>query len=380
MDLVKLRHEIDQIDNELIRLFTRRMDIVFDVAKYKQATGMAVFDRSREREILSRIAEAAGAKYENYAKLLYSAIFEMSRSYQNQMLTQPTQLVEDIRAAIERTPKTFPAKAKVACQGVEGAYSQQAADRLFSLADIKYVNSFEDVFRAVQSGECSYGMLPVENSTAGTVTLVYDLMKRYRFYIVHTVKYKIEHSLLAKKSVKFEDIREIVSHEQALSQCSEFFKAHPEIKATVFENTATAAKYVAESGRVDIAAIASPDCMQLYGLTNLGEKVQNSDHNYTRFICISKQMEIYPGANKISLMLTVAHKPGSLYSMIARFASLGMNLTKLESRPIPGKDFEFMFYFDVETSIYSPETVALLGQLDSELDTFVFLGSYCEIV
>lgn len=380
MDLTKLRQEIDGIDNSLIELFIRRMDIVLGVAKYKKENGINVLDRSRERDILSRVAQIAGPKYENYARLLFSTLFEMSRSYQNQILTEPTPLVDEIRTAIECTPNTFPTKAKVACQGVEGAYSQQACDRLFQLADIKFVQNFEDVFKAVQSGDCSYGILPVENSTAGTVSLVYDLMKRYNFYIVRVVKFKIEHSLLAKKGVKFEAIKEIVSHEQALSQCSEFLKAHPHIKATVFENTATAAKFVAESDRKDIAAIASPNCMALYGLAKLDDKVQNSDHNYTRFICISKHMEIYPGANKISLMLPVAHKPGSLYSMIARFASLGMNLTKLESRPIPGKDFEFMFYFDVETSIYSPETTALLGQLDSEIDTFVFLGSYCEIV
>jgi len=170
-----------------------------------------------------------------------------------------------------------------------------------------------------------------------------------------------------------------VSHEQAIGQCSEFLREHKDIKITVCENTAMAAQMVANSDRTDLAAISSKNCADLYGLTVLNSSIQNSEINYTRFICISKELEIYPGADKISLMLTLPHCPGSLYTTIAKFAALGLNLTKLESRPIPGKDFEFMFYFDFEASIYSEEVIRLLCDLEAGPDQFEFLGSYSEI-
>ncbi len=378
MDLSYLRKEIDQIDDELARLFARRMDTVLKVAEYKKQSGTSVLDTGREREIINRVAGIVGPEYAGYARQLYATLFDLSRSYQNQKLAEQTSVIEKIRFAQQNTPKLFPTKAVVACQGVEGAYSQQACDKLFPIADVMYCSRFEGVFQAVHSGICQYGILPIENSSAGSVTAVYDLMRKYHFYIVRSVRLKIDHALLANDGASLHTIREIVSHEQALSQCSEYLRSNPEIKVTVYENTATAAKYVSESGRNDIAAISSPNCAQLYGLKRLDADVQNTDHNYTRFICISKSLEIYPGANRISMMLTTAHKPGSLYAVVARFASLGINLHKLESRPIPGSDFEFMFYFDIDASVESQETIALLAHLEKDLQMFVFLGNYSE--
>jgi len=235
-----------------------------------------------------------------------------------------------------------------------------ACDRIFSLPNILYFRHFEGVFQAVQNGLCRYGILPIENSSYGSVTKVYDLMKKYDFHIAKSLKMLISHALLAKPETRMETITEIVSHEQAIGQCSEFLREHKDIKITVCENTAMAAQMVANSDRTDLAAISSKNCADLYGLTVLNSSIQNSEINYTRFICISKELEIYPGADKISLMLTLPHCPGSLYTTIAKFAALGLNLTKLESRPIPGKDFEFMFYFDFEASIYSEEVIRLL--------------------
>jgi len=315
-----------------------------------------------------------------YAKILFTTLLDLSRSYQNQALTGETHLIREIRTASADMERYFPKKARVACQGVEGAYSQQACDKLFSIPDVLYFGQFEGVFQAVESGLCQYGILPIENSSAGSVTAVYDLMKKYHFYIVRSVKLKIDHMLLGNPGASIATIKEVVSHEQALSQCSAFFKKNPNIKATVFANTAGAARYVAESGRTDIAAIASENCAWLYGLKPIAENVQDTDHNYTRFICISKTLEIYPGANRISLVLTTPHKPGSLYAQVAKFAALGLNLTKLESRPIPGKDFEFMFYFDMEASIYAKDTLLLISRLEKDLQNFAFLGSYTEIV
>ena len=268
----------------------------------------------------------------------------------------------------------------MAVQGVEGAYSQQACDKLFALPSILYFNQFEGVFQAVEKGLCPYGILPIENSSAGSVTQVYDLMKKYNFHIVRSIKLKVDHALLTNPGATLSDIKEVCSHSQGLNQCTRFLKEHPEIKITVMENTAAAARYVAESGRKDIAAISSLNCARLYGLTPILENFQDSDHNYTRFICIGKNLEIFPGSDKISLMLTLPHEPGSLHGLIARFAALGLNLTKLESRPIPGKDFEFMFYFDLETSVYSDEFIRMVDDLSAICEEFQYLGSYSEVI
>lgn len=379
MDIQKLREEINQIDTQLVELFIKRMDTAANIAKYKLENQLPVFDSRRERDVLNRIAELAGEKMEPYTNRLFNTLFDLSRAYQNQLIPHNSQLAQEIQAAACEVTQPFPSKAKVACQGTEGSYSQEAGDKLFSLPRLMFFNDFEAVFQSVEKGLCEYGILPVENSLAGTVIPVYDLMEKYKFYIVRSIRLRINHTLLAKKGVALGDIQEIVSHEQAIRQCSEYLKAHPHIKVTYFSNTAAAAKYVADSGRTDLAAISSEACAKLYDLTVLSDHIQNRDNNYTRFICIAKTLQIYPGANKISLMLALPHKPGSLYTLLAKFSALGLNLTKLESRPMTGKDFEFLFYFDFEASAYSPETVNLLSELDSSLDKFIFLGSYSEV-
>jgi chorismate mutase/prephenate dehydratase len=241
-----------------------------------------------------------------------------------------------------------------------------------------YINTFDGVFSAVEKNLCQYGILPIENSLHGSVTSIYDLMYKYRFFIVRSVKLKINHVLLAKPGVKLSDVRKIYSHEQALAQCSEFLK-NQNVAIEPCENTATAAKMIKESESNDIAAISSIQCADLYNLDVLSEDIQNSDNNYTRFICISKRLEIYPGARKISLMVTTPHTPGSLYKLIAKFATRGINITKLESRPIPNKDFEFMFYFDLDIQVYDEAVFNLFSQLEGENEKFMFLGCYTEL-
>jgi chorismate mutase/prephenate dehydratase len=376
MDLKDLRKEIDGIDDEILKLFIKRMETVEKVTQVKKEQNLPVLNSSREREILNRIADATPDKFDVYSRVLFSTMFELSRSFQSG-LTAESGLEKIIKDGM--TNNEFPSRAMVACQGVEGAYSQLATDKLFSLANILYFRHFEGVFSAVEKGLCKYGILPIENSSYGSVNEVYDLMRNHKFYIVRTIKLHISHVLLAKKGVKLENIKEIFSHEQAIGQCSEFLRKHPEIKITVCENTAVAAKTVAESDRTDIAAISSANCVNLYGLSVIGDRVQNSDNNYTRFICISKEPEIYAGANKISFMLTLPHKPGALYSLMSKFNSLGINLSKLESRPILGSDFEFMFYFDLDASVANEKVVKLLCDLDSAPELFVFLGAYSEV-
>ena len=242
-----------------------------------------------------------------------------------------------------------------------------------------FFKNFEGVFAAVDRGLCKYGVLPIENSNAGSVNEVYDLMNKYNFYITRSIKLWISHSLLVNEGAKLENIKEIFSHRQAIEQCSDFLSGLDGVKVTVCENTAAAAKKVRESKRTDVAAIGSKDCAEIYSLSELDSNIQNSDNNYTRFICISKNIEIYAGADKTSIVLVLPHKPGSLYNAISRFAALGLNLTKLESRPIEGSNFEFMFYFDVDASVYSPQLRTLISQLENDCEKFVYLGSYSEV-
>ena len=380
MDLQEARNSISRIDEELTSLFVKRMELSKEIAAYKKDNHMAVFDRSREREVVNHVCDLAGKDFESYIRVLYGTLLDVSRSYQRQLIGASSSLKERVQEAIRNTDPVFPSRAVVACQGVEGAYSQNACDKLFSLPNIMYFNSFSGVFQAVESGLCRYGILPIENSTAGSVNEVYDLMKKHNFYIVRSIKLRIDHNLLAKKGTKLSDIKEIYSHQQALDQCSEFLKGLKGVKITVCENTAVAAKFVAESERNDVAAISSKNCAELYSLSVLSNTVQNNDNNYTRFICISKSLEIYPGADKVSMMFSIAHKPGALYNVVSRFSTLGLNLTKLESRPMPGKDFEFLFYFDLNASIYDEKVPELLGEFDDEFDQFTFLGSYSEMI
>lgn len=377
MDLKDYRTQLDAIDDQMASLFKQRMEIVRQVADYKKETNTPVMASGREREILYRVTGLCGEELEEYTKILYSTILELSRDFQeNRLSTGESALVSEILAAAEKTGE-FPKRAIVACQGTEGAYSQIACDKLFPVSQILYCNRFDGVFRAVEAGMCRYGVLPIENSSAGSVTEVYDLMERYNCKIVRSLKLKVEHCLLARPGVQLKDVKEVVAHEQALNQCSEFLKSSG-AKVTVFSNNAAAAKYVSESDRTDIAAIASVNCAGLYGLSVLSDHVANSDHNYTRFICISKQLEVYEGAGKITFVASASHRPGSLYSLIAKFATRGLNICKLESRPIPGKDFEFRFYFDVEASVWSKDTQTILSQLEKE-EFFTFLGAYSEV-
>ena len=380
MDLTEIRQEIDGIDQELVRLFCARMNLSAQVADYKKANNLPIFVPARERAILQKVAQMAGSEMENYTRVLYSMLFELSRSYQSKRNGEISPLYQTISQAIEHTPKLFPQSPIVACQGVEGAYSQIACEKIFKSPLIMYFKSFGAVFNAIEQGMCQYGILPIENSTAGSVTKVYDLMIRHNFSIVRTFRLKIDHNLLANPGAALSDIKTIYSHEQAISQCSDFLHSLPGVNVVPVENTALASEMVAKSGSKEVAALSSRSCAELYGLQCLAASVQDKGNNRTRFICISKNLEIYPGADKTSIMMVTPHKPGALYKVLARLYTLGINVTKLESRPIPDREFEFMFYFDLETSIYSEEYVQLMCELDELCEEFKYLGSYTEVV
>ena len=379
MELSDYRQEIDRIDGQLVELFQERMNLASEIAQHKAAKHLPVHDPARERDKLKAVGELVKPELRNYTQRLYTMLFELSRSKQSEEMQHSSELQQRIAKAISDTPPMFPTHGRVAVQGIEGANSQGAAEKLFATPDLMFFNSFEGVFSAIDKGLCQYGVLPLENSTAGSVNRIYDLMMAYDFSIVRSTRLKIDHNLLANVGVKISDIKEIISHEQALAQCEGFIKSLGNVKITSCENTAMAAKLVFESGRKDIAALSSRSCADLYSLNLLQTSVQDSGSNFTRFICISKKLEIYPGADRSSIMMALPHKPGSLYHALGRFYALGINLNKLESRPLAGSDFEFMFYFDLETSVYSDEFMQLFSDIEGLGAQFKYLGSYLEI-
>ena len=375
-----VRNEINEIDDELVKLFVRRMDASERMAEVKRSTSVPVQDPARERSILAKVANAVGPDLENEARLMFTTLMSISRGRQRAELAGESAFTKAIEEATSATPATFPSSASVACPGVEGSYSQQAACRLVNFPTILYFKGFDDVFSAVEKGMCDYGILPIENSAVGSVTAVYDLMAKHNFRIVRAVKLRIRHVLLAPRGTKLEDVKEISSHPHAIAQCSEFLHSLPGIRAVPATNTAAAAASVAASGRKDVAVIAARECAELYGLEVVKEDISNTSSNYTRFICISKKNEIYPDAGKFSVMMCLNHRPGALTDVLVKFAATGVNLTKLESRPVPGSDFEFRFIFDFEATPQDPRVVKMLSgfSTDPEIEHFTFLGAYSE--
>lgn len=379
-DIAELRRDIDEIDDKIAELFLKRMDMMEEVAEAKKGSSASISDPARERLILSRVTNAVGEKHEDAARLLFRTMFGITKARQRVILNGESQFAQSIKNALEATSDKFPKRALVACPGVEGAYAQQAASRMFALPTIVYFNDFDKIFESVEKGLCPYGILPIENSAAGSVAAVYDLMQKHKFHIVRSLKLKIDHVLLAPKGTKISDVKIIESHPHALAQCSEFFRSHSGIEMKPAINTATAAEALAANKTPGVAVIASRTCADLYGLEIIAERIQNAALNYTRFICIAKKPEIYSDANRIGIMLSLPHKPGSLNDIISKFSAIDVNLTKLESRPVPGMDFEFRFIFEFEASVSEPSVLSLLADLaaDPEIDRFTFLGAYSE--
>lgn len=377
-ELENLRKEIDALDDEITAAYVKRLILCEQVALEKGKTNAPVSDASREEKIVYRITENVPEKYRMYVKDLYRGVFAASKAYQSTIMGKTSPTVDKIVKLLKENVSDMPSRAAVACQGVKGANSGAAATKFFSISDITYFKSFEGVFSAVESGLCEYGVLPIENSTAGSVSEVYDLMTKYNFHIVRSLKLKIEHCLAGVVGADKKDVKKVLSHPQALSQCAEYIKKNGYI-AEESQNTAVAAKTVAENGEKSVAVLCSPDCAELYGLKILERAVQDNSDNFTRFICICKDLEIKKGSDKISVMTTLPHKSGSLNGVLSRFSALGLNLTKIESRPIAGTNFEFTFYFEFDGDVADKMTLGLIAELENESDKFVFLGTYKEL-
>ncbi|MCL1843410.1 MAG: chorismate mutase [Defluviitaleaceae bacterium] len=393
-----LRKKIDNIDEKLLALFEERMGVASDIAALKKNQGIPVLDRDREDEKLNEIAAKATPEIKKYVRPLYATLMGLSRKYQHSAVHESVEVLQNYASGlckeIQRAKEKYsganlPEIAMVACQGVEGSFAELAAGRLFPQPAIQYMKTYDSVFSAIENGFCDYGVLPLENSTAGSVNKVYRAMQNHNFRIVRSARLKIDHNLVVPKGVKLEDIREVVSHEQALAQCDENLKKlneainkksveKVELHQTQYNNTAAAAEMVASGKRRDIAAICSRRCIEQYNLDCLHKDFQDNPNNFTRFICISKKLEIYEGANRSDMILTLNNRQGSLYEVVSLVNKLGIDLGKLESRPTDSDD-EFMFYITFKTPINS-SLFRLIEELPEHCKSFEFLGSYTEAV
>jgi chorismate mutase/prephenate dehydratase len=368
MSLLEIRAKIDEIDSKLAPLIKERMECSLAVAEIKQAENLPVYHPAREKEILDKV-ELDGGEYGGYVRNVYQTIMTVSRALQNDQLFKDSEFSKKLYSL----PKTETYN-RVICQGAVGAFSHAAAKKMLGETNPEFFKSFEDVFKEIEKDENAVGILPVENSTAGSVSLVYDLLLKYNHWIVKATALNVSQNLLTVGSINA--VKTVYSHPHALKQCEDFIKQN-NLVAREFENTALAAKYVAELNDPTVAAIGSKEAATLYGLNIAKQEIQNAHDNITRFIAVSRKPFIDPKSNTISLALTMPHEKGSLYSMLGRFAECGLNLTKIESRPA-GKGFEYKFYIDFEGNIRDSHTMNLLSELQNELSYFVFLGNYVE--
>lgn len=373
--LDEVRKEIDETDNELLPLLIKRMKLAEKVAEIKKKHNLPIFNPQREEEILKDVGEKAG-EYSGSVKAAYSAFMDISKALQHRILGSGKELREEILKGTERKEKESP---KVICQGTEGAYSAKAADVFFKENYSRtFCKSFDEIFKAVSSGEADYGVIPVENSSAGSVHESFDLVIKHRLFIAGAVDLPVNHCLCALPGSKKETVTAVISHPQGLLQCREYTESNGFTPITA-QNTAFAAQSVSQSGRTDIAAICSEDAAEKFGLEIIEKNIQSSPRNSTRFLILSKELTVSENADKISLIFSIPHTTGSLYRILGRFAACGLNLTKLESRPSKNSDFTYYFYLDFEGSAREEKTLNLLCAFYDELPEFTFLGNFPEI-
>ena len=374
-DLLELREEIDKVDKQIVALFEERMQISEDVAKYKIANGKKVFDKDRERSKLETLKGLADNDFNRHGiEELFQQIMSMSRKLQYQLLTEngaagrlPFIAVDDI----ERE------NIRVVYQGVEGAYSHAAMREYFG-KDVNcfHVKKWRDAMEAIAEGAADYAVLPIENSSAGIVADNYDLLVNFENYIVGEQIIKCEHALLGLPGTKLEDIRTVYSHQQALSQCEEYLDQHREWQQIPYDNTARAAKKVAEEKDPSQAAIGSKFAAEYFGLEILAEHVYYNEANSTRFIIVTNQRISRRDATKISICFEVPHHSGALYNILSHFIYNNLNMNKIESRPIPGRNWEYRFFVDFDGNLNDSAVKNALRGIREEATNMKILGNY----
>lgn len=378
-ELKGYRDQIDTIDRQLADLFQQRMDVVDRVGRYKLERDMPVLDARREQEVLA--AKAALARDEGMAAdlaALFEQVMAISRRRQRKLVKENAEEPGYTRCkgamAAARTPVANP---KVVYQGVAGAYSEMACIRFFAEASENIgLEQFEDVFEALKKGEADYAVLPIENSTSGAIRQVYDLMSEYDCYIVGETTVKVEHCLMAPKGATMDTITHVYSHEQGLFQSDRFLNAHPGWVQVPCADTAGAGQYVAQTGDVTKAAICSERAAQLYNLEILVRGTNHNANNTTRFVVVSPVMELRAGADKISTVFSLPHEAGSLHRIMTIFAVNGLNMTRLESRPMPGHSWEYMFFLEFHGSLNAPGMDGVLRELAQTAEDFRVLGNF----
>ena len=378
-ELERYRQEIDRIDGELVRLFLERMAVTDKVGEYKQRQGIPVLDAGREKQVITAktaLTEDPARKADIAA--LYESIMAISRRQQRHLVREGAEdtgwAAFAAAAAHRREPLCDP---RVVYQGEPGCYSEEAAVDFFG----RQVRSrglpwFTDVFAALERGEADYAVLPVENSSTGSIRQVYDLLAQYNYYMVGESQVKVEHCLMALPGVALEDIRTVYSHEQGLMQCEKYLDAHRNWERVPVLDTAGSAKQVAETGERTAAAIGSRRAAELYGLHILAEGINYNAENHTRFVVVSPVMELRPGRNKISAVFRLPHQSGSLHEILTIFAVQGLNLLKIESRPIPGRGFEYLFFLDFTGDLSAPGMDGVLHELSQLAVEFRVLGNF----
>ena len=374
-ELLKLREEIDKIDNEMVALYEKRMKIAEGVAKYKIATGKKVFDREREVSKLQTLSAKAESEFTRVGIIeLFEHIMAVSRKKQYQLLTE-SGLVETLE--LEAVDSFEMPNARIVFQGVAGAYSQQAMTEYFGTeCDSFHVETWKDAMEAIRNGKADFAVLPIENSSAGIVSENYDLLVEYDNYIVAEQVIQIKHALLGLPEAELSDITAVYSHPQALMQCGDYLYEHSDWEKISLKNTAVAAKKVMEDGEKSQAAIASQLTAQIYGLKVLDENISNSQNNATRFIIVTNKKICAKAANKISICFEIAHESGSLYHMLSHFIYNNINMTNIQSRPIKGKAWEYRFFVDFEGRLEDTGVINALRGIKEEASSMKILGTY----
>lgn len=366
MSLDKIRVKINKIDKKVIPLLKKRMDLSVEVAKIKKEENLPIYHPERESQILKKV-EADGGEYGSFIKSVYHSLMAESRRLQNDFLA------ENVSSSDFDYPKEIKFTRAV-CQGTEGSFSHAAARKMFPELPISFKTTFEEVFNEIEKDETAVGILPAENSNAGSVSTVYDLLLTRDLKIVRKIGVGIEQNLLSIGELS--DVKTVYSHPHALKQCKKFLKEYG-IKAMEYENTALAASYVASLNDKSIGAIGSAEAAELYGLKISAPSIQDENDNMTRFIAVSKKAYITPNSNTVSIAVSIPNEKGSLYAILGRFMDCGLNLSKIESRPV-GHDFEYRFYIDFDGNISDKGVLKLLTELKKELAYFVFLGNYVD--
>ena len=374
MDLLECRNKLDVIDKQIVKLFEERMDICGKVAETKIATGKAVYDAEREKQKLEAVSAMAGSDFNQIAvRELFSQMMSISRKYQYSILAEHGRSAKLGFEQLDRLPVEG---VRVVHQGVEGAYSHAAAIQYFGRdAEIYHVARFEDAMKEVQLGNADYAVMPIENSSAGAVIDMYDLLTRYDNYIVAETFLPVNHALLGVPGAKLSDVKTVFSHPQALMQCSAFLNDNG-LKQISVENTAVAAKRVVEEGDKSQAAIASEIAGKMYGLELLKPFIQNNQGNTTRFVILANRKVYQKDAGKISLCFELPHTSGSLYNMLGNFIFNHVNMMMIESRPIPGKNWEYRFFVDIEGNLQDAGVKNALRGIGAEAQNFKILGNY----